>query len=201
MQRFAQHPLPQIFVARHGETEWSRNRQHTGLTDIDLTDRGVHDAQRLGRRLENLTPDAVFTSPLRRASATCRFAGYSEMAVVDPDLVEWDYGQYEGKTTREIQQQRPGWNLFSDGCPAGETLDEVADRARRVIQRIRAIDGNVLIFSHGHMLNVLAACWIELEPRFGERFFLDPATVSILGYHHDRDDPVIRMWNSGGNEE
>ncbi|WP_417738417.1 histidine phosphatase family protein [Rosistilla oblonga] len=201
MQRFAPNPLPQIFVARHGETEWSRNRQHTGLTDIDLTDRGVHDAQRLGRRLENLNPDAVFTSPLRRASATCRFARYSEMAVVDPDLVEWDYGQYEGKTTHEIQQQRPGWSLFSDGCPAGETLAEVADRARRVIQRIRAIDGNVLIFSHGHMLNVLAACWIELEPRFGERFFLDPATVSILGYHHDRDDPVIRMWNSGGNEE
>ncbi|QDS88572.1 Phosphoserine phosphatase 1 [Rosistilla ulvae] len=201
MRRFASHPLPQIFVARHGETEWSRSGQHTGRTDIELTERGVRDARRLGQQIEDLAPDAVFTSPLRRATATCRIAGYADLAVDDPDLVEWNYGAYEGKTTREIRQQRPDWNLFDDGCPAGETLAEVADRAHRVIQRIRAIDGNVLLFSHGHFLNILATCWIGLDPRFAGRFYLDPATLSILGYHHDRTDPVIRLWNDADNGE
>ncbi len=192
--------LPLVYLARHGETAWSITGQHTGLTDLPLTERGEHNARRLGYRLQRLTFARVFTSPLRRASRTCELAGFAAAASLDNDLVEWDYGDYEGKTTVEIHQQRPGWELFRDGCPGGESVAEVAVRADRAIERLRAIDGNVLLFSHGHFLHVFAARWMGLEAAVGRHFFLGTAALSIVGYHHDRNDPVIRLWNDCSHE-
>ncbi len=187
--------LPSVYLARHGETAWSLTGQHTGLTDLPLTERGERNARHLGERLAGLRFARVFTSPLKRASRTCELAGFGPGSEIDPDLVEWNYGDYEGQTTAEIRRERPGWELFRDGCPGGENLVEIAARADRVIGRVRSITGDVLVFSSGHFLRVLAARWCRLDPRCGSLFHLDTATLSALGYEHDEEEPVIRLWN------
>ena len=193
-------PLPLVYLARHGETAWTVSGQHTGLTDLPLTPRGEQNARRLGERLKGLTFAHVFSSPLRRAVQTCELAGFRPGAEVDADLVEWNYGAYEGLTTAEIQQQCPGWELFRDGCPGGESVTGVADRANRVIARLRTLDTNVLLFSSSHFLRILTACWLGLEPGAGRCFLLGTAALSIIGYEHDRQDPVIRLWNDCRHE-
>ncbi len=190
--------LPLLYLARHGETAWSLSGQHTGLTDLPLTKRGEDNARRLGERLKGLTFAKVYTSPLQRARRTGELAGFGAVAEIDPDLVEWNYGDYEGKTSKEIQQQRPDWQLFRDGCPGGETLAAIGARADRVVGRVRSINGNVLIFSSSHFLRVLTARWLGLDPAGGRVFVLDTGTVSILGYEHNKAEPVVRLWNEGG---
>ncbi len=187
--------LPVLYLARHGETAWSLSGQHTGLTDLPLTDNGKNNALRLGQRLKGLTFAKVFTSPLQRASLTCKLAGFGEVAEVDPDLLEWNYGRYEGLTSKQVHALNPDWQLFRDGCPGGESPDQVAARADRVIERARAIDGNVLLFSSGHFLRVLGARWLGLPPMGGKYFLLSTASLSLLGYEHDRSEPVVRLWN------
>jgi probable phosphoglycerate mutase len=187
--------LPIIYLARHGETEWSLSGQHTGLSDIPLTARGERNARQLGTRLAGLKFSHVFTSPLKRASRTCELAGFGAQAVVDHDLVEWDYGDYEGKTTAEIRRQRPDWQIFRDGFPHGESLADVGARADRVIARIRALHSDVLVFSSGHFLRILGARWCGLEPSAGKSLYLSTAALSAAGYEHDLDSPVIRLWN------
>jgi probable phosphoglycerate mutase len=188
-------PLPILYLARHGETAWSLSGQHTGLTDLPLTPRGEQNALQLGLRLRGLSFARVLTSPLQRAARTCALAGFGDVAHPDPDLVEWNYGEYEGKKTAEILVQRPGWELFRDGCPGGEKAADVGARADRVIARIRAVDGNVLVFSSAHILRVLTARWLALPPAGGRLFLLGTASLSMLGYEHDAAEPVIRMWN------
>ena len=188
--------LPVVYLARHGETAWTISRQHTGLTDIPLTPAGERSALELGERLKCLSFAKVLTSPLQRASKTCTLAGYQAVAEVDPDLVEWDYGQYEGLRSAEIRSKRPDWQLFRDGCPGGESPVQIKARAEKVVRRLREIDGDVLIFSSGHFLRTLAATWIGLEPaQAGAALFLGTASLSALGYEHDRSRPVIRLWN------
>ena len=188
--------LPIVYLARHGETAWSLTGQHTGLTDLPLTERGERNAQRLGERLKGLTFGKVFTSPLRRASRTCELAGFGAVAEVDRDLVEWDYGQYEGRTGAEIRKERPDWQLFRDGCPGGESPKQVATRADRVVARARGVRGDVLIFTSGHFMRVLASRWLGLEPSQNSRYFmLNTASLSAVGYEHDLSRPVIRLWN------
>jgi broad specificity phosphatase PhoE len=188
--------LPVIYLARHGETAWSLSGQHTGRTDLPLTQQGQQNARRLGLRLQGLDFSKVFTSPLQRAHRTCELAGYGSMAEVDPDLVEWDYGQYEGKTTTDILRERPGWELFRDGCPGGESPAQIGARAERVVSRWRASGGNLLVFSSGHFLRVVAAQWLGLETiGCGRYFMLTTASVSALGYEHNVSRPVIRLWN------
>jgi broad specificity phosphatase PhoE len=188
--------LPVVYIARHGETAWSLSGQYTGRTDLPLTDRGEQTARRLGERLKELTFAKVFTSPLQRASRTCALAGYGDVAVVDPDLVEWNYGQYEGRRTAEIVAECPGWQLFVDGCPGGESPGEVAVRADRVIARLRSIEDTVLLFSSGHFIRVLAARWLGLEPTSNSRYFaLSTASLSALGYERELSRPVIQLWN------
>ena len=187
--------LPLTYLARHGETAWTISRQHTGVTDLPLTAQGEAEALRLGERLERLTFAAVLTSPLRRAVRTCEMAGFGSAADVEPDLVEWNYGVYEGRTSAEIHAERPDWQLFRDGCPGGESRDQVGARADRVVRRVRAIEGNVLLFSSGHFLRVLAARWLGLEPGAGRYLLLGTASLSGLGYEHDVSEPVIRLWN------
>jgi broad specificity phosphatase PhoE len=187
--------LPAVYLIRHGETAWSLSGQHTGVTDIPLTARGEGVALRLGERLRGVAYARAFTSPLQRAHRTCDLAGFGAGAVVDPDLVEWNYGRYEGLRTAEIHRLHPGWNLFRDGCPGGETAADVGARADRAIAQWRAVDGNVLVFSSGHFLRVAAARWLGLEPTAGRCFMLNTATLSILGYEHDRTEPVVRLWN------
>jgi broad specificity phosphatase PhoE len=188
--------FPVVYLARHGETEWSLSGQHTGRTDLPLTDRGERTARRLGKRLSELTFTKVFTSPLRRAARTCELAGYANTADVDPDLVEWGYGEYEGRRTAEILAERPDWQLFRDGCPGGESPRAVAERADRVVGRVRAIHGNVLLFSSGHFIRVLAVRWLGLEPTSNSRHFaLSTASLSALGYERDLSRPVIQLWN------
>ena len=187
--------LPVVYLARHAETAWSLSGQHTGLTDLPLTEVGERNARRLGERLKPLRFAKVFTSPLQRAARTCELAGLAGAAGVDRDLVEWNYGQYEGRRTVEIQAARPGWQLFRDGCPGGESPEQVGARADRVVQRVRTIGGDVLLFSSGHFLRVLAARWLGLEPTAGRYFRLGTASLSALGYEHDRSEPVIRLWN------
>jgi broad specificity phosphatase PhoE len=186
---------PAVYLARHGETAWTVSGQHTGLTDIPLTERGERNARRLGERLQGLTFARVFASPLQRAWRTCELAGFGARAEADPDLVEWNYGQYEGRRTADIRQERPGWELFRDGCPGGESLAEVCARADRVIARMRAVEGDVLVFSSGHILRVLGARWVGLDPSAGRCLLLSTATLSVVGYEHDRNEPVIRTWN------
>jgi broad specificity phosphatase PhoE len=187
--------LPVIYLARHGETAWSLSGQHTGRTDLPLTERGEANARALGARLSGLSFAKVFTSPLQRAVMTCELAGLGTQAEADPDLIEWDYGQYEGRRTVEILGERPDWFLFRNGCPGGETPDQVGARADRVVHRIRAVQGDVLLFSSAHFLRVLAARWLGLEAAGGRYFVLGTATLSILGYEHNLAEPVIRLWN------
>ena len=187
--------LPTVWLARHGETAWSLSGQHTGLTDVPLTERGERNARRLGVRLKGLKVSKVFTSPLQRASKTCELAGFGEAAEVDRDLLEWNYGRYEGRKTSEIQAERPDWQLFRDGCPGGESPDEVALRAARVVQRVREIRGDVILFSSGHFLRVLAARWLGLPGAAGQYFLLSTDSLSALGYEHDLSEPAIRLWN------
>ena len=187
--------LPQIYLARHGETAWSVTGQHTGVTDLPLTERGERNAVRLGERLAGLVFAKVLTSPLQRAARTCELACFGAVAEVDPDLVEWNYGDYEGIRTVEIHAKRPDWDLFRDGCPNGESPGQIGARADRVVQRVRAIKGNVLIFSSGHFLRVLAARWLGLEPAAGKFFMLNTASLSALSYEHEISHPAIQFWN------
>jgi probable phosphoglycerate mutase len=188
--------LPSIYLARHGETLWSTTGQHTGRTDIPLTERGEQNARRLGERLKGITFARVLSSPLQRARRTAELAGFGAALEMDPDLMEWNYGDYEGRRTADIHRERPGWNLFRDGCPNGENAEQVGVRADRVIARLRQEAGNVLLFAHGHILRVLAARWLGLPPADARFFLLGTAALSILGYEHNRlDEPVIRLWN------
>ena len=187
--------LPVIWLARHGETAWSLSGQHTGLTDLPLTERGERNARQLGERLRGLIFAKVLTSPLQRAARTCELAGFGAVAEVDRDLLEWNYGDYEGRTSADIHRERPDWQLFRDGCPGGESPSQVGARADRVIARLRAIRRDVLIFSSGHLLRVLAARWLGLEAAGGQHFLLGTASLSALGYEHDLSQSVIRLWN------
>jgi broad specificity phosphatase PhoE len=187
--------LPVIYLARHGETAWSLSGQHTGRTDLPLTERGERNARALGERLRGLEFAKVLTSPLRRAVRTCELAGFGSMAEIDSDLVEWDYGQYEGRRTAEIHAERPDWQLFRDGCPGGESPDQVGARADRVVGRVRAIKGEVLVFSSGHFLRVLAARWLGLDAAGGRYLLLSTASLGALSYEHNLARPAIRLWN------
>jgi len=188
--------LPVVYIARHGNTAWTLTGQHTGLTDLPLTPDGEANARRLGERLKGMQFARVFTSPLQRASRTCELSGFGEDAEIDPHLVEWDYGEYEGLTTAEILRLRPDWQLFRDGCPRGESPAQVGERADRVVQRARSVAGDVLLFSSGHFIRVLTARWLALAPGTGGRYFLlNPASLSALGYEHNFSRPVIRLWN------
>lgn len=189
--------LPVVHLARHGETAWSLSGQHTGATDLPLTERGERDARALGVRLAGTAFAQVLTSPLKRASSTCALAGFGGVAMADVDLVEWNYGDYEGLRTAEILARRPGWDLFRDGCPGGETAADVGARADRVVARIRGVAGSVLVFSSAHILRVLAARWLGLPPREARCFVLGTASLSALGYEHTASEPVILFWNEG----
>jgi probable phosphoglycerate mutase len=184
-----------IYLARHGETAWSRTGQHTGLTDLPLTERGEQEARDLGKRLAGQAFAKVFTSPLQRAARTCEIAGFGAVAETDADLVEWDYGKYEGRRTVEIHAEAPDWFLFRDGCPGGESPAQIGARADRVLKRVKSVGGDVLIFSSGHFLRVFAARFLGLEPAGGKYFTLSTASVSVLGYENSLSQPVVRLWN------
>jgi len=186
-------PAPQLWVVRHGETEWSATGRHTGRSDIPLTELGRDHARRLAPILNDHEFALVLTSPLQRARETCALAGLGDHAVADPDLQEWDYGDYDGITTAQIHDQRPDWSLWRDGCPHGETAADVGQRADRVITRVRAGAGDAVAFAHGHLLRVLAARWVGLPPSDGALFGLDTASVSTLGW--EREQAVVRLWN------
>jgi probable phosphoglycerate mutase len=185
---------PDLWLARHGETDWSKAGRHTGRTDVPLNAAGEEAARSLGDLLAGERFDLVLTSPMQRARKTCELAGYADHAEVDDDLREWDYGDYEGITTTEIRATRPGWTAFADGCPGGEPLTELAARVDRVIARVRQIEGRALVFSHGHALRVLAARWLDLAPAAGAHLVLGTATISVLGW--EREVPAITRWNS-----
>jgi broad specificity phosphatase PhoE len=187
--------LPVIYLARHGETAWSLSGQHTGTTDLPLTEHGERNARSLGEHLKGLSFAKVYTSPLQRARRTCELAGFAWQAEIDPDLVEWNYGQYEGLTSDQVHAIAPDWNLFRDGCPGGESPQQIGARADRVVQRIRGFQGNVLLFSSGHFLRVLASRWLGIEPAGARLFLLSTASLSQLSYEHKLSAPVIRLWN------
>ncbi len=188
--------LPEIYLARHGETMWTISRQHTGRSNIPLTERGERNARSLGERLRGMVFDKVLTSPLERSARTAELAGFGAVVIPDVDLLEWDYGTYDGKTTAEIRKDNPGWSLFRDGSPGGESVAMVGARADRVIARIRKSGGQrILLFGHGHFFRVLAAHWLGLETGDGQHFYLSTASLSILGYEHSVDEPVVRLWN------
>jgi probable phosphoglycerate mutase len=188
--------ISQVYLIRHGETEWSVAGRHTGRTDVPLTKQGEENAVRLRERLQRVHFVKVLSSPRQRARRTCELAGFGPMMELDDDLQEWDYGDYEGRRTIEIQSERPGWNLFRDGCPNGETLEHVSARVDRVVSRLRQAEGTVAVFSHGHFLRVLTAHWLLLPPADGRRLLLNAATVSILGYeHHNLEEPALVLWN------
>jgi broad specificity phosphatase PhoE len=182
-----------VVLVRHGETEWSRTGKHTGRTDVELTDRGREQASALGEALRGRRFALVLTSPLARALETCRIAGAGVSAQLRDELMEWDYGEYEGRTTPEIREERPGWTLWRDGVPGGETAAEVGARVDQVIEGLRSLDGDAAFFAHGHVLRVLAARWLGLEPEAGRLLALDTATISTLGY--ERETAVVRTWN------
>lgn len=186
---------PRIWLVRHGETEWARLGRHTGHTDIPLTDAGRAQAEALAPRLAGLVFAAVLSSPLARASETARLSGFEGVVVPEPDLREWDYGDDEGRTTLEIRAERPGWTIWRNGVRGGEAIEAVAARADRVIARARALEGDTLVFSHGHMGRILGARWVGLPPSAGARLALATATISILGW--ERETPVISRWNDG----
>jgi len=183
-----------IYLLRHGETEWSLNGQHTGVTDIPLTENGRTAARLLQPVLANEIFTLVLTSPLQRARETCELAGLGKQATIESDLIEWNYGEYEGLKTEQIRLTRPGWSVFRDGCPGGESPEQVAARADRVLTKVRATEGNVALFAHGHILRVLAARWINLSANYGEHFLLDTATLNVLGYY--RESPAFKIWNA-----
>ena len=187
--------LPVIYLARHGETAWTLSGQHTGRTDLPLTEIGERNGRALGTRLRGLAFAKVLTSPLQRAFRTCELAGFGNAAERDPDLMEWDYGEYEGRRTDEILVERPDWQLFRDGCPGGETAGQVGARADYVISRVRAVRGDVLLFSSAHILRVFAARWLGLEAAGGRYLLLGTASLSLLGYEHNLAEPAIRLWN------
>jgi len=188
--------FPIVYLARHGETTWTISGQYTGLTDLPLTERGERNARRLEERLRGLTFAKVFTSPLQRARRTCELAGFGDVAEIDGDLVEWNYGDYEGRHSADVHRERPDWELFRDGCPGGESPAEAAARADRVVSRVRAVPGDVLLFSSGHSIRVLAARWIGLEVTANaRRFMLSTASLSAVGYEKELSRPVIRLWN------
>lgn len=192
--RAVSNPQQKVYLLRHGETEWSLNGRHTGVTDIPLTENGRKLARQLQPILAREKFVTVFTSPLQRARDTCDLAGLGTLASIDRDLMEWNYGEYEGLTTDQIRQTRPDWSVFRDGCPGGESPPEVSVRADRIVSRVRAVDGNVALFSHGHILRVLAARWINLSASYGENFLLDTATLNVLGYY--RESPAFKIWNA-----
>ena len=186
-----------LYLVRHGETEWSLSGQHTGRTDIPLTARGEEGARRLAPGLRETPFSHVLTSPLQRARRTCELAGLASTAVIEQDLAEWDYGDYEGRRSVDIRKQRPGWNVFRDGCPGGETTAQVSHRADRLITHLDAMDGNVALFSHGQFGCVLAARWIGLPVAEGQHFSFSPAALSILDYSPSHPDVrVIALWNA-----
>ncbi len=190
-------PLPEVYLARHGETAWTITRQHTGRSDIPLTAAGEAEARFLGQRLAGATFTWVATSPLSRARRTATLAGFPD-AVDLPDLMEWDYGRYDGLTTAQIRADNPDWQVFRHGCPGGESVEAAADRADRAVQEMRKHSGRILLFSHGHFIRMLAARWLGLAPTAGQCFVLDTASFSVLGYEHSLEEPVIRLWNDYG---
>jgi probable phosphoglycerate mutase len=188
--------LPRLFLARHGDTAWTESGQHTGRTDLPLNERGAEHARQLGEQLRRFSYARVFTSPLLRASTTCALAGFGAVAETDANLAEWDYGRFEGKRTKDILRDRPGWELFRDGCPDGETAKDVADRADHFIARVHDLGGHVLAFSSGHIIRMIAARWLRLAPAAGRFFFCQPASLGVLGFEHSsRDEPMIGLWN------
>ena len=198
------HPsLPLVVLVRHGETAWTLSGQHTGRSDIALTEAGCESAKALNARLKKFSFTAVFTSPLKRARQTALLAGYGAVAALEPDLCEWDYGDYEGRTTAAIRAERPYWRLFEDGCPNGETPADISERANRVItriQRIHSASGNVLVFAHSDVLRVLIARWLRLPALEGRRFLLATSSLSVLGYDHDLNEPAIRRLNQAASD-
>jgi len=186
-------PIQQLYLVRHGETAWSLSGQHTGVSDIALTEHGERMARRLAPSLARERFELVLTSPLKRAIRTCELAGLAERAEIDRDLMEWNYGEYEGLTPRQIHAKAPGWILFRDGCPGGERPEQVGVRVDRVIARVRSMDGHVALFAHGHIFRVLAARWLDLPATEGSRFLLDTATLNVLGYY--RGIPAMKRWN------
>jgi probable phosphoglycerate mutase len=184
----------EVVLVRHGETEWSKALRHTGRTDIPLTEEGCRQAERVGEALRGRSFVLVLTSPLQRAAESCRLAGFGDVAQTRDDLMEWDYGDYEGERTAEIREEAPGWTVFRDGAPNGENAEQVGARADRVLDEVRAADGDALLFAHGHLLRVLTARWLGLDARDGRLFALDPGTLSTLGY--ERETSVLRLWNS-----
>jgi probable phosphoglycerate mutase len=187
--------LPRVYLARHGETAWTISRQHTGRTDIPLTPRGEANARSLGGRLAGEKFEAIFVSPLGRARRTCELAGFGPQSRPEPDLLEWDYGDYEGRTTADIRKERPGWYLFRDGCPGGESVEAVGARADHVVARLKKVNNHVILFGHSHFFRVLAARWLRLPAADARLFVLGTAALSILSYEHDLDEPAILLWN------
>jgi broad specificity phosphatase PhoE len=193
--------LSRLYLVRHGETAWSLSGQHTGRTDIPLTEQGEQDARKLAKRLRAVTFGRVFSSSLQRARRTRELAGLNETAEIEPDLAERDYGEYEGQRPEDIRNRRPDWNLFRDGCPRGESPAQVSERADRLIARLRTLENNIAIFSHGHFGRVLAARWIGLWVRQAQHFLLSTASLSVLGYGHNlAEEPAIVLWNAVSNE-
>ena len=193
--------LPIVYLARHGETAWTLSGQYTGVTDLPLTERGERNASRLEERLRGLSFAQVFTSPLQRTRRTCELAGFGRVAEIDRDLVEWNYGEYEGRHSADVHRAHPDWMIFRDGCPGGESPSEVGARADSAIKRVRAIQGNVLLFSSGHFLRVFAARWLGLEPAAGRFFLLSTASLSALTYEHTLSEPAIRLWDDDRHVE
>ena len=188
--------LPQIFLARHGQTDWSLTGRHTGRTDALLTTDGENEARRVGQRLSGLAFEHVFSSPRGRATRTCAIAGVSDRPQIDEDLREWDYGDYEGLRSAEILARHPEWNVFLHGCPGGESPEDVCERADRAVRKLQTLSGSIVVFSHGHFLRVLAVRWINLPVSAAQRFYLNTGSVSLLGFEHERrEEPVIRLWN------
>lgn len=186
--------VPTIYLARHGETEWSKSGQHTSLTDIPLTAGGEVAAKKIANRLAGITFAGVYSSPLQRARRTAELAGFAPE--LDPELLEWNYGECEAKRTVDIRKAMPGWDLFRDGAPGGESVQQVSDRADRVVNRLKAMQGNILLFAHGHILRVLASRWVGQPVAFGRALLLSTATVSVLSFdHHQMDEPAIKLWN------